>query len=162
MVDDFKSVPGLEAPPKRAKVDAPSTFLGLDFGLKRIGLAYGSVLLGRGQALPTLRTDTEVQRFAGIQACLRQWQPEALVVGIPCHPDGQPHEMTRRATRFARQLEGRFGLPVYTVDERYSSVEAQMRGYADVDAGAAVIILEQFFQSMADAVLPTDGHSQFE
>jgi putative Holliday junction resolvase len=64
------------------------------------------------------------------------------VVGVPRHPDGEPHDNTRRAQRFARQLHGRFGLAVHEVDERYTTTEA--RGAQDVDAAAAAIILEQF------------------
>ena len=57
--------------------------------------------------------------------------------------------MTRAATRFARQLDGRFGLPVYTVDERYSTTEAHAQGARDADAGAACVILEQFLRQLA-------------
>jgi putative Holliday junction resolvase len=72
-----------------------------------------------------------------------------LVVGVPFHPDGAEHENTLRARRFARQLHGRFGLPVFEVDERYSTTEALASGAKDVDAASASIILQQFFQEMA-------------
>jgi putative holliday junction resolvase len=87
-------------------------------------------------------------RFAPIAALIKEWQPQALVVGVPRHPDGAPHTMTAHAQRFARQLHGRFGLQVHEVDERYSSVEAQSRGAGDVDAESACVILEQFFEQM--------------
>lgn len=67
---------------------------------------------------------------------------------MPFHPDGAPHENTARAQKFARQLRGRFGLPVYEVDERYSTTEALAAGAADTDAGAACVILEQFLRSL--------------
>jgi putative Holliday junction resolvase len=79
---------------------------------------------------------------------IEQWQPDALVVGIPFHPDGAPHDNTVRAQRFARQLRGRFGLPVFEVDERYSTTQALSEGARDADAAAACIILEQFLRSL--------------
>jgi putative Holliday junction resolvase len=65
---------------------------------------------------------------------------------VPFHPDGASHDNTQRARRFARQLHGRFGLPVHEVDERYTTVAAQADGAADVDAASAALILEQFFR----------------
>jgi len=76
-----------------------------------------------------------------------EWQPNALVVGVPFHPDGAPHDNTERARRFARQLHGRFGLPVHEVDERYSTTEAASDGAPDLDAASAAIILNQFLAS---------------
>jgi putative holliday junction resolvase len=69
-----------------------------------------------------------------------------LVVGVPCHPDGAPHDNTRRAQRFARQLHGRFKLAVHEVDERYTTTEALAAGAPDADAASAVLILDQFFR----------------
>jgi putative Holliday junction resolvase len=123
------------------------TFLALDFGLKRTGVAVGSRLLRSAQPQATIQAEGE-SRFPMIAARLQEWQPDALVVGIPRHPDGAPHENTLRAQRFARQLRGRFGLPVYEVDERYSTTEALADGARDADAGAACIILEQFLRNL--------------
>src|SRR6218665_2626044 len=75
-------------------------------------------------------------------------QPEALVIGAPLPPDGASHENTALALRFGRQLRGRFGLPVFEVDERYSTTEAIAGGAKDADAAAACIILEQFLRSL--------------
>ena len=102
-------------------------FLAFDFGLKRTGVASGNRLIA--------------QR-------LKEWQPDALVVGVPYHPDGAPHENTARALKFARQLRGRHGLPVFEVDERYSTTEAHSLGAKDADAASACIILEQFLRSL--------------
>ena len=123
------------------------TFLAFDFGLKRTGVAYGSRLLGRATPQRSIHAAGEA-RFLPIAVCIREWQPDALVVGVPLHPDGTPHENTARAQRFARQLRGRFGLPVFEVDERYSTTEALAAGAADPDAGAACVILEQFLRSL--------------
>jgi putative Holliday junction resolvase len=68
------------------------------------------------------------------------------VIGVPFHPDGAEHEITLRARKFGRQLKSRFRLPVYEVDERYTSVEAESQGARDIDAASAALILEQFFR----------------
>lgn len=83
-----------------------------------------------------------------MEARIKEWQPDALVVGVPWHPDGAPHENTRRAQKFARQLRGRFNLQVFEVDERYSTTEALASGARDADAASACIILEQFLRSL--------------
>ena len=123
------------------------TVLGLDFGEKNTGLALGNRLLRSAQAHGTVRAQGDA-RFVAIAKVVQEWQPDALVVGVPFHPDGQPHDNTRRARRFARQLQGRFKLPVFEVDERYSTTEALSQGAKDADAAAACIILEQFLRTM--------------
>jgi len=132
-----------------AAPDVPSqlqSFLAFDFGLKRTGVAVGNRLMRSAQGQPTIKAEGDA-RFAQVEARIREWQPDALVVGIPFHPDGASHENTARAKKFARQLRGRFGLPVYEVDERYSTTEALSAGAADADAASACIILEQFLRS---------------
>lgn len=133
------SVPDASAPL------SASSFLAFDFGVKRVGVAAGSVVLRLGQPLRTIAAEGDA-RFVAIASLIREWQPDALVVGVPYHPDGAPHDNTRRAQRFARQLHGRFGLPVHEVDERYTTTEALASGAADADAASAVLILEQFFR----------------
>ena len=135
--------PGLEASPSR-----PQSFLSFDYGTRRVGVATGNSLLGLAQPLKTLSVEGDA-RFAAIADLIRQWQPAALVVGVPFHPDGAVHDNTRRAQRFARQLHGRFRLPVHEVDERYTTTEALAAGAADADAAAAALILEQFLRSTA-------------
>lgn len=126
---------------------APQTLIAFDFGLKRIGVATGNTLLRRASALRTITSNNVAARFTQIDALLKEWQPQALVVGVPFHPDGAAHEMTRLARRFARQLAGRFHLPVHEVDERYTTVEALSAGAteATADAAAAALILDQYF-----------------
>ena len=126
---------------------AQQTFLALDFGLKRTGVAVGNRMLRQAQPRPTIRAEGDA-RFEKIAGQLKEWQPDALVVGVPFHPDGAEHDNTARARKFARQLRGRFGLPVYEVDERYSTTEALAEGAADADAGAACVILEQFLRNL--------------
>ncbi|TAL71476.1 MAG: Holliday junction resolvase RuvX [Burkholderiaceae bacterium] len=130
--------------------DAPlalQTFLAFDFGLKRTGVATGNRLLRSAQPQATIQAEGDA-RFALVRARIEEWRPDALVVGVPFHPDGAAHENTARARRFARQLHGRFGLPVFEVDERYSTTEALSAGAGDADAMAACIILEQFLRSI--------------
>ncbi|WP_423837549.1 Holliday junction resolvase RuvX [Variovorax terrae] len=130
--------------------DVPShlhTFLAFDYGLKRTGVAVGSRLLRSAQPQGTIQAVGEA-RFAPIEARIREWQPDALVVGVPFHPDGASHENTERARKFARQLRGRYRLPVFEVDERYSTTEALQAGAKDADAAAACIILEQFLRNL--------------
>ena len=135
------------APSVTAVPAAQQTFLALDFGLKRTGVAVGNRMLRQAQPRPTIRAEGDA-RFDKVAALLQEWQPDALVVGVPFYPDGAPHENTARAQKFARQLRGRFGLPVYEVDERYSTTEALADGAADADAGAACVILEQFLRTL--------------
>jgi putative Holliday junction resolvase len=124
-----------------------SSFLAIDFGLKRTGVAVGNRILRTAQAVGTVRAEGDA-RFALIEKHLKEWQPDALVIGVPYHPDGAAHENTARARKFGRQLHGRFALPVFEVDERYSTTEALASGAPDADAASACIILEQFLRSL--------------
>ncbi len=123
------------------------SFLAFDFGLKRTGVATGNSLLRQASPLTTVAAEGEA-RFAPIGKLIAEWQPDALVVGVPVHPDGAPHDNTRRAQRFARQLQGRFGLPVHAVDERYSTTEAAAGGGGDLDAASAAVILDQYLRTL--------------
>ena len=123
------------------------TFMALDFGLKRTGFAVGNRLMRTAQPQGTITAEGNA-RFDKVAQQLKTWQPDALVVGVPFHPDGAAHENTMRARRFARQLHGRVNLPVFEVDERYTTTEARSNGARDADAAAACIILEQFLRSL--------------
>lgn len=133
-----------------AAPDVPThfhTFLAFDFGLKRTGVAVGNRMLRTATPQPTIRAEGQ-QRLAQALARVKDWQPDALVVGVPFHPDGASHDNTARARKFARQLRSAAGLAVYEVDERYSTTEALAGGAGDADAGAACVILEQFLRSL--------------
>jgi putative Holliday junction resolvase len=125
---------------------SPLSFLAFDFGIRRVGVAVGNSMLRQAQPLTTVAAMGDA-RVRAIARLVSEWSPDALVVGVPSHPDGAPHDNTRRAKAFARQLHGRFGLPVHEVDERYTTVEAIAQGASDVDAAAAALILEQFLHS---------------
>ncbi|CAN5722541.1 Holliday junction resolvase RuvX [soil metagenome] len=124
---------------------APLSYLAFDFGTLRVGVASGNTVTLTAQPLRTIAATGDA-RFEAIARLITEWQPSALVVGVPFHPDGAEHDNTRRARRFARQLHGRFGLAVHEVDERYTTTEAHSMGAHDVDAASAAIILEQFFE----------------
>lgn len=128
---------------------AARTVLAFDFGLKRIGVAVGEPELGSAHPLRA------VARFDQIASLISEWQPAALVVGLPVSLQGEAHAMTRHAEKFAKRLERRFKLPVTRVDERFTSVEAsaRLRGTrakkAEIDSVAAQLILEQYFDEAA-------------
>ena len=131
-------------------LDVPAylqTFLALDFGIKRTGVAVGNRLLRTATPQATIKAQGAAQ-LAAVDARVREWRPDALVVGVPFHPDGASHDNTARARKFARQLRSRLALPVFEVDERYSTTEALAAGASDPDAGAACVILEQFLRSL--------------
>ncbi len=100
------------------------TLLAFDFGTKRIGIAVGNTVSGTARPLTTINDEKNDARFAAIAALLAEWQPAALIVGLPCNDDGTPHEMTALCRRFANRLKGRFNLPTLLVDERYTSAAA--------------------------------------
>ncbi len=146
--------------PDPAALPARGTVLAFDFGEKRIGVAVGECEMRSASALTTLDAETNDARWSGIGRLLDEWKPVALVVGLPLSPDGEPHDMTVRAQRFARQLEGRYRLPVALQDERFTSAEAdaQLRdgGQKDwrerkkqLDAHAAQLILKDYFDVTA-------------
>ena len=126
----------------------PLSFLAFDFGARRVGVASGNTLTRTATPLTTIAAAGEA-RLAAIGRLIDEWQPAALVVGVPFHPDGTGHVNTERARRFGRELEARFKLPVHEVDERYTTTAARAAGEIDLDAGAAAIILEQHLAGLA-------------
>ena len=128
-------------------------YLAFDFGTERVGVATGNGLMKYASALTTIDKQGD-ERFAAIAALIDEWQPDQLVVGVPRYPDGNAHQNTARAQRFARQLHGRTGLIVHEVDERYSTVEAASKNtcgglpMGDIDAVSAAVILQQFLDNL--------------
>ena len=147
------------------------TVLAFDFGVKRIGVAIGERRLARARALLVIADAANATRFSAIAKLIAEWQATRLIVGRPLNEDGSSHEMTMRCERFAHQLEGRFGLPLNLVDERFSSLEADaqlrestargtatwQRRKAKMDAEAARIILQSWFDS-APSTMTQDAH----
>jgi putative Holliday junction resolvase len=132
---------------------ASYTCLGFDYGSKRIGVAVGQSLTGTASALTTLNTLQGQPDWKAISTLIQEWQPSRLIVGLPVNKDGSLHDTSKAAQRFGNRLNGRYNLPVYHVDERLSSSEAEQRlshrsgkySRADIDKLAAQIILETWF-----------------
>ena len=139
------------------------TLLAFDFGTKRIGVAVGNTLLRQANPLITIADEKTGTRFAGIEALLKEWQPSALVVGLPGNDDGTPHELTALCRRFANRLKGRFNLPTILVDERYTSLAASaqlkeegihgMKQKNLIDQYAAQQILQAYFDEPSAGIL---------
>ena len=115
-----------------APARSDATVLAFDFGTRRIGVAVGDLATRIAHPLATIEREREAERFDAIAALVREWKPSRLVVGLPVHADGTPHETTARAERFGRQLAGRTGLPVDYADERHTT---QAAGLSLSDAG---------------------------
>jgi putative Holliday junction resolvase len=103
----------------------PKTLLGFDFGLKQIGVAYGQTLTNSASGLTTIKASDGVPNWTVIQSVLTEWQPNLVLVGLPLNMDGTESELSTRARKFARRLQGRFAIEVLMVDERLTSREAR-------------------------------------
>ena len=101
------------------------TILAFDFGTRWIGVAVGDTETRIASPVGMFEAENPARRMSEIEALLREWRPKRLLVGLPLAMDGGEHAMTRRARRFARQLESRFRLPVAFADERLSSAAAE-------------------------------------
>ena len=121
--------------------------MAFDFGLKRIGVAVGNLIIKQAQALTIIDAPTNAAKFAAIGTLIDEWQPNSIVVGLPLHPDGAEHEMTLRCRRFANQITGRFGVATVLIDERYTSAVLSASRGEHVDSQAAALILQQFFDT---------------
>ncbi len=115
--------PNVQQPPESL---SEGTVLAFDFGTKRIGVAVGNHLVGMANPLVTIDSEENIKRFAIIEQLIETWQPTLLVVGLPTHADGTPHELTHLSQRFARRLAGRFNMKVILKDERYTSETARV------------------------------------
>jgi putative Holliday junction resolvase len=132
-------------------------YVGFDFGYKRIGVAVGQQLTLTASPLPTLQAVLGVPDWHLVQKLIVEWQPVAMIVGLPTCMDGSEQYTTSAARGFARQLRRRFARPVHCVDERLSTKEARAHlfeegGYrklktSEIDSIAACIILEQWLGS---------------
>lgn len=120
------------------------TILAFDYGEKRIGVAVGNAITKTAEPLTILQEKNQDERWKAIEQVIQEWQADLLVVGLPTHPDGAPHEMTQKAKRFGNQLNGRFQKQVVWIDERYTSAAVE----GGNDALAAQLILQQYLQEL--------------
>lgn len=133
------------------------TLLAFDFGTKSIGVAIGQQLTGTARPLTALKAQDGIPDWNKIEALLKEWQPDRVVVGLPLNMDGTEQPLTARARKFANRLHGRFGVQVDLHDERLSTVEARAELFerggfralskGSVDSLSAVIILESWFEN---------------
>ena len=132
------------------------TYLGFDFGNKKIGIAVGQSDTGIASPLNTLKSPNQVPDWNGISRLIAEWQPIGLVVGLSLQADGSDNIITPRMQKFCRQLNGRFNLPVHQIDETLSTFAAKQLLFDDlqVSAGklwavqdqlAAQLILQSWF-----------------
>ncbi len=132
-------------------------FFSFDFGTKRIGVAVGQTITKTANDLITLNTNNGQIPWPQLESLIQQWHPDAFIVGLPLNKDGTPHTITEKAQIFGKSLESRFQLPVYFMDERLSSIEAEHllsqrgtdREKGDIDKMAAKLILESWFNSFS-------------
>jgi len=128
--------------------------LGFDFGEKRIGIATGQTITQSANPITTLSSIKNKPDWNAIEKLILEWHPDALIVGLPFYLDGSESDMTKRAEKFSRQLEGRFNLPVYTQNEALSSFEAEsflqgkkkQHDKQDIDKIAAAIIVQSWLE----------------
>lgn len=134
--------------------------MAFDYGTRQIGVAVGQTLTGSAEPLTNLRARDGVPDWDQIAKLIREWEPNVLVVGLPLNMDGSASDMSERAARFARRLNGRFQLPVETIDERLSTFEAKQHlksqgrtpsSYRDdpVDSLAAALLLQTWLSSQS-------------
>jgi putative Holliday junction resolvase len=130
------------------------TTIAFDYGTKSIGLAVGQTITGTASPLSAIKANDGIPDWQVIGNIFEEWQPQNLLVGLPLNMDGTEQEITQRARKFANRLHGRFGLPIFTYDERLSSVDAKARlfelgGYKKltkekVDSVSACLIYESW------------------
>jgi putative Holliday junction resolvase len=140
-------------------MSAPRTILAFDFGLRRIGVAIGQDITGSASPLGTVINRDKGVDHGAIASLIREWRPTGIVVGMPSHADGTPSTMQEPIEAFIQDLQ-RYGLVVDTVDERYTSIEAEQvlkkaRAAGSrrriskemIDSAAAVFIAERYLSS---------------
>jgi|SRR5690554_207481 len=144
-----------------ATPDPGAVLLGFDYGLKQIGVAVGQTITSQARPLCNLKARDGIPDWQQIAGLLQEWQPQALVVGLPLNMDGSASDMSVRAEKFARRLHGRFNITVHTHDERLSTLAAKAeqqqqagrpQSYRSnpVDALAAAIVLQGFLEQRRD------------
>lgn len=102
-----------------------NTVLGFDFGLARIGVAAGQIVTSSASPLCVLKSSDGAPNWDEVTSLIDEWKPDAFVVGLPFHLDGEEQDLTKRAKRFAHRLEGRYNIKAFLQDERLTSYEAE-------------------------------------
>ncbi len=136
------------------------TFLGFDFGMKRIGVAVGQTVTKTARPLTTLNASNGVPDWNMVEKLLKFLRPDALIIGIPLNMDGTEQKLTRLARKFAAQLHERFKLPIHEMDERLSTKDARERLFTEggfkalqhgqVDSVAAQLVLQNWLTQLEE------------
>jgi putative Holliday junction resolvase len=136
------------------------TVIAFDYGIKSIGVAIGQSITGTASPLAALKAVDGIPNWELIQSTIDEWQPDALLVGLPLNMDGTEQEITQRAKKFANRLNGRFQKQVFTYDERLSTADAKQRLFElggfkkltkeKVDSVSACLIYETWFSAQFD------------
>jgi len=126
----------LKQDPVLARLNS-DTYLGFDFGNKKIGTAVGQLTTKTASPLETIRSLNQTPNWEKISQLINEWQAVGLVVGVSHQADGRDNPITPRMLRFSRQLNGRYNLPVFLVDEALSTFEAKQMLYDDVKVSAS-------------------------
>jgi putative holliday junction resolvase len=119
-------------------------YLALDVGDRTIGLAVGEETFGLARPLRTVRRRGVAADLEALREIVTKEDVGALVIGLPLNLKGEVGHQAERVRSFASSARS-LGLPLELVDERFTTAEAQRRGADDLDAGAAVVLLEDFF-----------------
>ncbi len=155
-------VPEIDTPPWPA-----GTWLGFDFGMRRIGVAVGQTATRTASPLTVARHGKQAPDWDQLLGLVHEWKPVGLVVGLPLGPDGETTPMAKKARAFGEALAKRTGLPLATTDERMTSQAAERefaarraegsarrRDAQQLDAVAASIILSNWLQSLPPDLPP--------
>lgn len=146
-------MPDINHPPYRI-------LIAFDFGMKRIGVAIGQMITQSARPLDTLAAKEGIPNWQHLDKLIKKWAPDAFVVGIPFNMDGTRQPISAHAEQFAKQLQERYQLPVFEVDERLTTKDAKERLFAEggykalqdgqVDRVAAQLILQNWFISRSE------------
>jgi len=121
--------------PLAAKISS-DTYVGFDFGNKKIGVAVGQTTTAIASPLKTIRSIKQQPNWELISQMMNEWRPAGLVVGVSKQADGSDNLITPRMLKFCRQLEGRYNLPVHQIDEAFSTFEAKQMLFDDLHVSA--------------------------
>ncbi len=139
----------------------PRLYLAFDFGSKHIGIATGQTLTRTAEGLCRIKADNGIPRWQELDPIIKEWQPAALVIGLPLNMDGSESDMSRRARKFANRLADRYKLPTHMMDERLSSLEVKESHCVtdrEIDSLAAAVILRNWFEQQLTET-PSDSPS---
>jgi len=124
--------------------------IGFDFGLRRIGVAVGQAVTQTATPQAIVNSKDGKPDWEHISKLFEEWQPVAIVVGLPMRLDGTEQALTQPARKFGQRLSGRYNRPIYYIEEQLSSIEAENRNLKQqhIDDHAAQILLENWLQSV--------------